>query len=190
VKTIVWDVDDVLNDLMKSWLEKHWLPKHRQCRFKYAEISENPPHNLINATLDEYRQSLDSFRNSETARRMRPSKKVLNWFAENGCKYRHIALTSRSIVTVPVLAEWVFTHFGHWIKTFSFVPAARKGQKLPVYDTNKGDYLAWLGKGDVFIDDDENNVKLAAKQGIRTILFPRPWNSSKSTVAQALKQIK
>ena len=31
MKTIAWDVDDVLNDCMRTWFERTWLPAHPGC---------------------------------------------------------------------------------------------------------------------------------------------------------------
>ena len=42
MKTIVWDVDDVLNDLMAAWFYEAWLPAHRDCTVTYAQIAQNP----------------------------------------------------------------------------------------------------------------------------------------------------
>ncbi len=47
MKTIVWDIDDVLNDLTRAWFETAWLPAHRECRLTYEELKVNPPHELL-----------------------------------------------------------------------------------------------------------------------------------------------
>ena len=62
MKTIVWDVDDVLNNLMQSWLETAWLPAHPACQITYRLLTENPPHHLLGISKIEYLQSLDDFR--------------------------------------------------------------------------------------------------------------------------------
>ena len=59
--TLAWDVDDVLNNLMQVWLEEAWLPVHPECSVTYRELTANPPHREIGASLDEYLASLDDF---------------------------------------------------------------------------------------------------------------------------------
>ncbi len=61
MKTIVWDVDDVLNNLMGDWFKK-WRSLHPACTLSYDNISGNPPHELLDINVDEYKHSLDTFR--------------------------------------------------------------------------------------------------------------------------------
>ena len=42
MKTIVWDVDDVLNCLTKEWFENYWLKKNPDCKISYSQINKNP----------------------------------------------------------------------------------------------------------------------------------------------------
>jgi len=186
VKTIAWDVDDVLNDLMRRWLEDWWLPGHPGLALRYEEILENPPHRLLGTTEDEYLRSLDEFRLSDIAAKMVPVPEVLDWFKRYGRSFRHIALTARPAATAPPASQWVFTHFGEWIRTFHFVPAARGKGDTSEYDKSKGDYLSWLGKVDVLVDDRSSNIESAKELGIAGVLMPRPWNRNSSAICEAL----
>ena len=38
MKTIVWDVDDVLNDLMRDWLTQWWMPAHPETKIDYENF--------------------------------------------------------------------------------------------------------------------------------------------------------
>jgi len=58
VRTVVWDVDDVLNDLMQSWFDSVWTPEHPGELLRYAGVSQNPPHKLLGVGRDEYLASL------------------------------------------------------------------------------------------------------------------------------------
>ena len=98
----------------------------------------------------------------------------------HGSKFRHIALTARPLETAPEIAAWVMRHFGAWIRCFGVVPT-RTMEGVPVYDRGKGDYLRWLGKGDVLIDDTRENLIQAAEIGMKTFAWPQPWNDSKLT---------
>ena len=58
-----------------------------------------------------------------------------------------------------------------------------------MYDRGKGDFLRWLGKGDVFVDDTEENLKQAGELGFKTLTWPQPWNSSMQSSARTLAQL-
>ena len=188
MKTIVWDVDDVLNDLMLSWFEQEWLPAHPACKVSFKEITENPPFNILGITRSEYLLSLDSFRKSDKARSMKPNQEIMGWLRQSADRYRHLALTARPLDTVPPVAEWLFRFFGGYIRTFSVVPI-RQDPTLPRIDENKRDFLFWLNKVDVFVDDNEDNVQAACSIGVMGILYPQRWNSSTLTVAETLDSV-
>ncbi len=188
MKTIVWDVDDVLNDQMRVWLESYWLPIHPECPLGYAQLSENPPHRLLGVSLAEYLASLDDFRFAG-ADRLDPVPEALRWFRQHGEQFRHVALTATPLRAAHISATWVIRHFGHWIRSFGFVPSAREGEDLPVYDGSKAEYLRWWGKADVLVDDNPANVDAARKLGIEAVLIPRPWNTSRATLAGALDSL-
>jgi len=186
MKTIAWDVDDVLNDLMMMWLKQKWIEEHKDCRLRYEGLIENPTHRLLGVGINEYLSSLDGYRLSALYQQMTPVKEIMEWFARCGNNFRHIALTAVPLVAASASAQWVFTHFGAWIRTFHFVPSKRAGQNIPDYDNDKSAFLKWLAKADVFIDDSPVNIKDAESAGIRSILWPRPWNDSKLTPVEAL----
>ena len=186
MKTIVWDVDDVLNDLMRTWFERCWAPSHPDCPIGYGQISENPPHELLGVSKSEYLASLDDFRVSEIAREMAPVPEVLVWFRQYGDRFRHAALTATPLHTAPTSAAWVMRHFGAWIRSFHVIPSPRQGEPIPVYDQSKEDFLRWWGQADVLVDDSPLNVASAQALGIGAVLIPRPWNQSQTTFAEAL----
>ncbi len=120
---------------------------------------------------------MDAFRKTEAGIHLTPNAEVLEWFAVHGARFRHIALTARPLETAPEVAAWVMRHFGAWIRCFGIVPT-RTTDGVPVYDRGKGDYLRWLGKGDVLIDDAQENLRQAAAIGMKTFAWPQPWNDS------------
>ena len=186
MKIIVWDVDDVLNDLMRVWFEKWWLPSHKECSINYEQISENPPHRLLGVSKSEYLKSLDEFRLSKIAREIEPVPEVLAWFQQYGARFWHIALTATPIRTAHVSAAWVMEHFGFWIRSFNLVPSYRDGEQLPVYDPSKYEYLKWWAKADILVEDNPANILDVDNLGIKTILIPRPWNGDSTTIENAL----
>ncbi len=90
--TIVWDVDDVLNDLMLQWFTYCWLRDRPGCTLKYGELTSNPPHAVLGISRDAYLSSLDEFRKTNRAVEMKPNGAVLEWMKQHGEKFRHIAL--------------------------------------------------------------------------------------------------
>ncbi|MBI5579771.1 MAG: hypothetical protein HY895_11505 [Deltaproteobacteria bacterium] len=189
MKTIVWDIDDVLNDLTRAWFETVWIPMHPDCRLGYHELKANPPHELLGVSKEEYLASLDRFRLSQEAASRVPDKSLMGWFRAHGQRYRHIALTARARDTVCPALQWLLAHFGEWFQAFGFVPSKRPGQSSGQPDRSKGDYLAWLGKADIFIDDSPDNCFAAERLGIESFLVAQPWNGSRLTVSDILMLI-
>lgn len=189
MQTIAWDVDDVLNDLMRVWFEQEWLPKHPACIMRYHAITENPPDKLLGIRMEDYLDSLDRFRLSHTVRLLDPVPEVLDWFRQYGHHFRHIALSATPLKSAHILADWVINHYGNWIRSFNFVPSARENHSVIMYDSTKADYLQWWGKVDVLIDDTLIHIEAARQLGIKTLIMPRPWNKSHHTVSDMLNTL-
>lgn len=174
---MIWDVDDVLNDLMGAWFDGWWRPGHPACTSTCADLTANPPHAVLGVSEGEYLASLDRFRDERFAALL-PRTEVLAWFSAHGHRCHHLALTAVPPSFAHLSAGWVIRHFGSWIRTFAFVPARRGEAGLPDHRMAKADYLRWLGRGDVFIDDRADNVAAARALGLKGIVVPRPWNDS------------
>lgn len=183
---VIWDLDDTLNDLLRAWVG--W-PGRPGPPLPYGDLRENPPHRLLGLTLEEYLRSLDRFRTSDEARRLRPDPAVLGWFGERGHDFEHHVLTARPRATVPAAAEWVFTHFGPWIRHFHFVPARRAGDDLPDMGEDKGAVIRRLGGADFFLDDDPQNLAAAAGLVPHRLLVPQPWNPAEGSLAGLLASL-
>lgn len=187
--TIAWDVDDVLNDLMRAWLERWWLPAHGDRAIGYADLTENPPHRRLGIAREEYLQELDAFRLSPLAQEMTPAAEVVAWFEDYGGMARHVALTAAPLRTAHLSAAWVLRHFGRWIRSFHVVPSPRPGVEAPTYDRTKADFLRWWGKVDLLVDDSPTHVAAAQRAGVCAVLWPQPWNAARATPAQALAAV-
>jgi len=184
--TIAWDVDDVLNDLMRDWFEAGWKTEHPECKVDYDYLSENPPHRILEVAEEHYLESLDTFRAGSFYNRMTPILPVKEWFMHHGQEFRHIALTSVPFFAAGESARWVLTHFGEWIRTFHFVPSYRATCEIQVYDETKQEFLKWIQQVDCLVDDNEDNIKGAKSVGVKGLLFPRPWNSEKGEHMEAV----
>ncbi|MBA4388989.1 MAG: hypothetical protein C0404_13490 [Verrucomicrobia bacterium] len=174
---------------MKVWLENSWVPEHPGATITYDALKANPPHELLGVDRETYLSSLDAFRLSGRYDRMEPNRVVLEWFQAHGAGSRHVALTRAPMAAAHISAAWVMKHFGVWIRTFHLIPSPRRRQELPVYDGNKGEYLAHIGGADLLIDDAMDNAGSALESGVKTLLFPRPWNTSRMSVNQLLDEI-
>jgi hypothetical protein len=188
MKTIAWDVDDVLNDLMRAWLTEKFLRDHPGSRATYEAITANPPHEVLGVPLADYLASLDAFRAARQTS-LAPCPEILAWLSRRGDGFRHVAVTATPLRNAHRSTEWVIRHFGRWIRTVTVLPSRRDGEELPVYDATKADHLAWLGKVDVLVDDTPKNVEGLAGAGARPVLVPRPWNGRAGSIADALAEL-
>lgn len=186
MRTLVWDVDDVLNDLMAAWLKDLNTSRPDSEQIAYEALQANPPHEIIGMEKQAYLDSLDAFRLSDKFLNLQPNPIVLQWFKDHGAKFRHTVLTAVPRVTAHQSAQWVMRHFGDWIRHFHFVPSKRP-QAVPHYDSNKAAYLEYFGKADFFIDDQPTNVETVNEIGVRSFLVAQPWNDSETTMADILK---
>jgi hypothetical protein len=174
---------------MKRWFEQWWRPQKTNCKLNYNDLVENPPHNILGINLQEYQNSIDAFRSSELFRDLPPNAEVLEWFRKYGRLFRHIALSAVPRNAAVASASWLFTHFGDWIRTFAFIPSQRNGENPPSYDLTKADYIKWLNKADVFIEDNESNITGLEKLNIQRFIVTQPWNSSKMGVEELLSTL-
>jgi len=186
---IVWDVDDVLNHLMRSWFETAWLPMHPACTLQFEDILENPPHKLLGISLNAYLESLDTFRLSHHFSSMSPNREILEWFKLYGEKFNHIALTATPECAFSASSAWVFQYFGRWIRSFHVLPSRRAADQETFLFADKGDYLKWLNKGDVMVEDNIQNAELARQAGLSVILMPRPWNHAEESITNKLSKL-
>ena len=186
--TLVWDVDDVLNNLMYEWFHHGWRAEHANCRISYTDLTRNPPHDVLGINRDEYLSSMDLFRKTERACNLVPNPEIIAWLRTEGHRFRHVALTARPLDTAPEVAHWVMRHFGAWIRCFGVVPS-RMEENIPMYDRSKGEYLAWLGRGDVLVDDSTENLDAAEALGLKILHVAQPWNSSSLSVSELLRKL-
>jgi len=189
MKTIAWDVDDVLNNLMFDWFTKH-CKKNNISNIRYQDLTENPPHKILKISKESYLTSLDQFRSYNYYQSLEPDKKILDWFNNYGHKARHIVLTSVPYSKADLSAAWIIKYFGKWIRSFNFVPSYRKNVDIPVYDKSKKEFLSWLGNIDILVEDNIQNYSDAKKLGLESFLVKQPWNNSKSELEEVLEKLK
>lgn len=189
MKTIAWDIDDVLNELTRVWFERVWRPKHPGGLKDYAQLTQNPPHQILGVEKSQYLASLDEFRLSDAYFDMPPARGVVDWFNRYGPNYRHIVLTATPHLSADRAAAWVMRHFGRWVRVFAFVPSPRPGDNMVPYDAHKADFLEWFGKVDILIDDSPKHIEGARGLAVDGLLVPQPWNNATGSLVDLLEQL-
>lgn len=184
--TLVWDVDDVLNTLTRRWFEDVWLDggsSRPGAITQFAQLTRNPPHEILGITREEYLDSLDAYRACRYSA-LQPRQDILGWMARAGHRFRHLALTAVPLHAAAFSGEWVYRHWGRWIRGVHVVPSARKGMDAPRWDSSKTDFLRWLGRDDLaLIDDHPDNLAEASEAGFRVLRVPQPWNGHLTELA-------
>lgn len=188
MKTIVWDVDDVLNKLTYEWLAWFKVLHPELTDFEFKQISTNPPHEILKISKSEYLSSLDEFRLTHGSN-LTPNEEILTWFEQYGHQFRHMALTAQPLVSAHVGAGWVFKHFSRWIRSFNVVPSMRSSDPDFNYFKNKKEALASFGEVSLFVDDAIHNINYAKELNIPTVLFAAPWNLTDSNSIDEIKEV-
>lgn len=180
--TIVFDIDDVLNDFMYRWFL--WYRLHNKLCIirKYEEIIENPPYNVLEISKERYLISIDTYR-KESFYVLKPNEDIIEWFEQHGDKVESIALTSIPLDCASISAEWTLRNFGQWIRTLAVIPSCRRLQHCIEYHKNKGEFIKGLNRENIlFLDDDEKNIKDVESLKLKnteTFCVKQPWNSGK-----------
>ena len=175
---LVWDVDDVLNELLRLWLSVENAGTGRDIPF--SALTENPPDRILGISRREYLDSLDAYRAGDHYRQP-PREEIMAFFRMHGARFRHLVLSAVPIRFSGRSADWVLTHFGPWIQNCLFVPSPR--QDFPLQSqlfSSKAEAMAWIGRGAVLIDDSPLHVNETMKTGASGLLFPAPWNENNS----------
>lgn len=175
---LVWDIDDVLNDLTAEWL---FSIGHNKIT-KKDQLTSPDFHTFLGWSREEYLHSIDNFR-VESFRNLEPNKLVFDFMSTTQfCS--HILLTATPLVSAPHSAEWAIRHFGSLVDGVLFAPSARPG--VPSTGKSKLDQLSMItatGETVLCIDDLPENVAHARRSGAEGILWPQPWNNACLTVS-------
>jgi len=193
MKTIVWDVDDTLNFLVREWLS-FYKDSHPECKLNYDQLTNEKLIEVLKIDERELCDSFDNFKIKGYFDILQPNIEILNWFKKYGDNFYHIALTASSLKTVYVSARWVFKHFSEWIRNFHVVPSYRYTHVYTVYDASKAEYIKRIGGVDIVIDDCIKNYNEINKtKGVKCYLIKKPWNKGeeiKSILNKLTEQIK
>ncbi len=108
--TIAWDIDDVINNLMREWFEKKWLVDHEDCPLSYNGLLENPPNKILGISLNKYLNSLDQFRHSKEYMMMKPMVQVEQWFHSYAASSAYCCSNSTATAIHCTLVNGIRTH--------------------------------------------------------------------------------
>jgi len=183
---IVWDVDDVLNCLMESWLD-YWNKKNNS-NVCYNEIKNNPPNKILGISKKLYLSNLDEFRNSEAGKNVKVNSIIKSWFKKNGNRFINIACTARPIHTMYNQSYWIYKNFGKWIHSICVADPARD-TKANINYISKAEYISLISRPVLFIDDSEENINSVSESGADTLVYPQPWNKNDLTIEEFLNKL-
>jgi hypothetical protein len=173
--TIAWDVDDVLNDLTRSWAESVGLEE----RFDDG-VGGDPASYVTSLGFPpgEYLSSLDEFR-AHRYGSLEPNPLTRLWFMRHGTRCDHVALTRTPLWASALVRAWVLEHFGRWITDVIVTPSRRPTDPTGTRYPSKGDVMASIREPAALVDDTEANL-LTAREICRVVTFAQPWNSGAS----------
>ena len=181
---LVWDIDDVLNELTAQWLA---TISHNTISTKH-QLTNPDFHTFLGWSRDEYLHSIDNYR-LDHYRDLAPNELVIGFMSETQfCS--HILLTATPLISAPHSAEWALRHFGSLIDGILIAPSTRPGVQST--RMSKLDHIARItatGEAVLCIDDLPANITQAHQSGAEGILWPQPWNNSSSTIDSVLNFI-
>ena len=176
---LIWDIDDVLNTLMQQYVA-YGLPENAK-KLSYKELTENPPHDLLGISKEDYLFSLDRVR-AGGFYNLPPRSEIMAFFAECGHLFDHIVLSAVPLRFMEKSSAWVLHYFGEWIQNCLFIPSVRPDccVKSQIF-FSKAQAVEFFGQRAVLIDDSVKNVEETLVSGGRAVYFPAPWNREKNT---------
>ncbi len=186
----MWDVDDVLNPLMRDWLEHQKRLESISSTFEYADLINPDFSETLGWPRQNFLVALDEFR-LEFQGRLEPNELIQNWFRQNhSMNVKHVALTATPRTVSDISRDWVAQNFGEFIDDFYLAPSARDTDLLPrkrkhdFYMDFKAEYREVIA-----IDDRPDNLSDARDAGISTLCWPQPWNGSLLDSESTLKAL-
>ena len=99
-----------------------------------------------------------------------------------------MACSARPIHTMPNQAWWIYHNYGQWIHTVH-VAGTGRNKEMDYKNISKADFISWIDKEVLFIDDSEENVNAVSETGSETMLYPQPWNSSKHSEEEFIAKL-
>ena len=181
---VIWDIDDVLNELSARWLE--WV--NDPAITDKSQLTNPHFEEVLGWNRGHYLESLDRFR-AERFIDLEPNRLVQSFMSRH-TQVSNVLLSATPLSCAPFSAQWGFVHFGQWIDGVLIAPSPRP--ETPSTNKTKRDHIQRLvdaGDRVICIDDQPANIREAERAGALAFLWPQPWNESESSQAAVLDSI-
>ena len=89
---------------------------------------------------------------------------------------------------MPNQAWWIYHNYGQWIHTVHAAKTSRNTMSNH-HCVIKADFISWINKEVLFIDDSEENVNTVSETGVETMLYPQPWNNAKHSEEEFIAEL-
>jgi hypothetical protein len=179
VLNIVWDIDSVLNNFEEEWFLYYKSINHEKYKnLFFNDIVDNPPHNILGITKEEYLESLNYFR-KYCMHTVKPNMSVLDWLNVYGSKINSSVLTSALYPSLEESAYWLFSNYKRYIRSYTVIPSYINKENAIIYDETKLDFLKKTRNVDIFIDDNEKTINSVKEflPHIKVFCPKQPWNN-------------
>jgi hypothetical protein len=181
---IVWDIDDVLNELTSNWLK--WVDD--PFISEKSQLTNSRFEEILGWSRKDYLKSLDRFRREQFIN-LEPNQLIQNFMARHS-RISNLLLSATPLTCAPISARWAFVHFGEWIDGVLMAPSPRASRSST--RMSKRDHIFRLvktGEQVICIDDQPANILEARDAGAAAFLWPQPWNESSSSQDAVLDSI-
>ena len=160
------DIDDVKVDFYRAFI-KYYNEQHGTS-ISYEELTDFQIHHVLKTDRETVKKALDTFYQSKEFREIEPfpdAKKTIPIIAK---QHRLVVISSRPEHIHDHTRAWLEYHFPGCFMDVHF--STKTGKR-------KANICQDLGV-DVFIEDNIDYAKEVADNGIRVLLFDRPWNQT------------
>ena len=106
---VIWDIDDVLNELSARWLE--WV--NDPVITDKSQLTNPHFEEVLGWNRGHYLESLDRFR-AERFIDLEPNRLVQSFMSRH-TQVSNVLLSATPLSCAPFSAQWGFVHFGQWI---------------------------------------------------------------------------
>lgn len=167
------DIDEIITEYMKSFLE--FLKKEKNLFGKYEELFTYKFEKCFNVSKEEFQEYIQEHTNTELALvelgLIEDSLEAINFLDD---RHKICFITSRNLSNKEKTFEFFRKHFPD--KDFKILFSG------DIWGDNKKKYELCLEEGcEVMVEDRFKTAFECAENGIKAILFNKPWNKSEKT---------
>lgn len=168
---IAIDLDEVLAEFMVGFL-KWWNLEH-QTNLTFGEVSDYHFENFIGVDKDELTRKLHEFYKTDfyiDASVVDGAREAIEQLVRTNDLY---LITARQEVNRGVTLAWIDRYFPNIFKEVALLNHYALDGSPAV---SKGEICGKLGC-QVIVDDNPHNIQSLLDEGVRVVVFNKPWNS-------------